>query len=787
MLRAAMLLLSASAVYAQPVTFSVTGSFRDGKDIIAYPGGAVKLEFLAADAQQSTPSTTNFTFATYGKIRSTLLTSSPVPPAGVVYLDLLIKPAGSAETAQISAAIEVAVPQQLLRFNPVSPAFGGIQRVGSVAGVNYSFADVILPIPLPTGTIDLTARLTRGNTVIDPPVLSLTSVRGRTLAGEVRVNTVACAPFTGGLILDFSGTTGGAGCGPGGYFFSAFPLSGVFNFMMPFFASGVPRADLRITVDVQPDPDTLRAMPRELNFFYTRGAPEPPDQFITVSGSSDLVFDAAFYDNTWVTITRQGVANTSAGVLRVTPRMSTKPAGTHRTAVRIYTGTGVTDTVFINFFVADGPALLNTRVQPTLAGGIAYAPALNEYRNGDPLELTATANPGYVFSHWSGDLVSKQNPIQVTLNGTLNLTAVFTGPSPCTYTFSPSRVVALSTGDVVNTRVQTMSWCETRVASPPSWIFQQFPFNFFGDGNLGLQLGYNTGATRVHTLRIGNQGLVVEQLSPPCDSGVLLTAPGALDAAAGTVMTATTASAQCVYSAESTQSWLGVPSNLQYFGNSQIALRAMQNPLDQPRTASVLVAGRRLAILQKPAQPANVFSDVDPTSDAAPYIDLLARSNIDAGCTQGRFCPKQLVTRQEAAMLLVRAIVRSDDFRAPAGAHFQDVPATHPMYRYVQKMVELGLTSGCRYGYFCPNDTLDRGQLAILLSRARSYSRFPALLYSAPSGSYADVPFGLYTYPAQQMAVWGIDYGCDRNRFCPGDKVTREQMAVALVRMFLTP
>ncbi|MBL8234258.1 MAG: S-layer homology domain-containing protein [Bryobacterales bacterium] len=782
----ALLFLSAMALLAQPVTFSVSGSFRDDKDVIRDSGRLWKIEFIPAQPQQINPSTTRFSYATYGKLRGTPVESAAGPVTSALILELTIRDDATGQTAQISAAIAQTPPNSFLRFDPAYP-FSPLRRLGTIGDVHYSFADGALNFSPPANPLDLPARLTRGVTTIDPPAVTVNTVAGRAFSGQVRVNTVDCAPFSGDMILDFSGTSGGQGCGPGSYYFSPYPSAGTVNLLLPFYASGVPRADLRLTLNVQPDPDTLRASPRELNFFYTRGAPEPPDQFITVTGSSDLAFDAAFYDNTWVTITRQGVANTSAGVLRVTPRMTTKPAGRHRTPVQIYTQSRVVDVIYINFFVADGPAVLNSRVQPERAGGIAFAPALNEYRNGDPLQLTAVANPGYVFSHWTGDTQTRQNPIQVTLNGPLNLTAVFTGPAACGYTFYPSRLIAFSFGGSVFTRIAAPSWCETRTAALPNWIIPQFPFSFFGDGTLGVQVVGSGGAGGAHTIRIGTQDLTVEQLSAACSGDVRLAEPPLLDASGTTFFLGANAPAQCIYSADTSQAWLTVPGTMQYFSNSQIPLRAMENPLDQARTASVIAAGRRVVVLQKPVQPVNLFSDVDPQSEAAPYIDLLARNNIDSGCSPGRFCPKRMLTRQEAAMMLVRAMMRGDDFRSPAGAYFQDVPATHPLFRYIQKMRELNLTGGCRTGFFCPNDLLDRGQLAIFLSRARPYTVFSGVQTPSFFMRYRDVPSGLYSSPVQQLADWGIDYGCSATQFCPADKVTREQMAIALVRMFLTP
>lgn len=48
------------------------------------------------------------------------------------------------------------------------------------------------------------------------------------------------------------------------------------------------------------------------------------------------------------------------------------------------------------------------------------------YFNGVPIKLTALANPGYVFSHWSGAINSTEETIEFNPEGTVNLTAHFT-------------------------------------------------------------------------------------------------------------------------------------------------------------------------------------------------------------------------------------------------------------------------------------------------------------------------------------------------------------------------
>ncbi|MGB9133966.1 MAG: CARDB domain-containing protein, partial [Candidatus Bathyarchaeia archaeon] len=47
------------------------------------------------------------------------------------------------------------------------------------------------------------------------------------------------------------------------------------------------------------------------------------------------------------------------------------------------------------------------------------------YYYGDVVELTATEDPGWIFSHWSGDLTGSTNPATITVDGNMTVTATF--------------------------------------------------------------------------------------------------------------------------------------------------------------------------------------------------------------------------------------------------------------------------------------------------------------------------------------------------------------------------
>ena len=55
----------------------------------------------------------------------------------------------------------------------------------------------------------------------------------------------------------------------------------------------------------------------------------------------------------------------------------------------------------------------------------------------------------------------------------------------------------------------------------------------------------------------------------------------------------------------------------------------------------------------------------------------------------------------------------------PAMATFpQDVPTTHPFFRFVEALAASGISGGCGQGAFCPDSPVTRGQMAVFLATA---------------------------------------------------------------------
>lgn len=68
-------------------------------------------------------------------------------------------------------------------------------------------------------------------------------------------------------------------------------------------------------------------------------------------------------------------------------------------------------------------------VASPLAGGqVAVTPQQDTYKAGTPVSVQAAPQPGYVFSHWTGDATGSANPLLTSVNKNSSVTAVFVQP-----------------------------------------------------------------------------------------------------------------------------------------------------------------------------------------------------------------------------------------------------------------------------------------------------------------------------------------------------------------------
>lgn len=168
---------------------------------------------------------------------------------------------------------------------------------------------------------------------------------------------------------------------------------------------------------------------------------------------------------------------------------------------------------------------------------------------------------------------------------------------------------------------------------------------------------------------------------------------------------------------------------------------------------------------------------------AASYINSIYGAGITTGCGGGNYCPAQSVTRGQMAALIIRA-KEGEPASSCATSPFSDVPISDGFCKYVKRMLDLNITTGCGSGNYCPSLNVTRDQMAAFIIRAVEGN--PAAGYCGSTAPYSDVPASNgFCGHIKRMAELGITTGCGGGNYCPSQTVTRDQMAVFLARAFL--
>jgi hypothetical protein len=126
---------------------------------------------------------------------------------------------------------------------------------------------------------------------------------------------------------------------------------------------------------------------------------------------------------------------------------------------------------------------------------------------------------------------------------------------------------------------------------------------------------------------------------------------------------------------------------------------------------------RALGEFNPPTPATQRFVDVPPSNSFYAFIDQMAIRQITLGCGPGMYCPRDVVTRDQMAALIIRGLGELNP-PVPATQRYSDVPPTNPFYRFIDRMAVLGITQGCGGSSYCPGMPVTRGQMAAFLVRA---------------------------------------------------------------------
>jgi hypothetical protein len=181
------------------------------------------------------------------------------------------------------------------------------------------------------------------------------------------------------------------------------------------------------------------------------------------------------------------------------------------------------------------------------------------------------------------------------------------------------------------------------------------------------------------------------------------------------------------------------------------------------------------------------FLDVPAGNLYHDAVVTMAREGITSGCGSGRYCPTDLVRRDQMAVFLLRGKHGGAYQPPPAtGAVFSDVSIATPFARWIEQLGMEGVTGGCGLGSpppYCPSDVVTRDQMAVFLLRSKHGSAFlpPAATGTVFADVHADTFLARWM---EQMKTDGLSSGCGAGNYCPSGTVTRGEMAAFIKRTF---
>ncbi|WP_166240550.1 alpha-amylase family glycosyl hydrolase [Paenibacillus turpanensis] len=174
------------------------------------------------------------------------------------------------------------------------------------------------------------------------------------------------------------------------------------------------------------------------------------------------------------------------------------------------------------------------------------------------------------------------------------------------------------------------------------------------------------------------------------------------------------------------------------------------------------------------------FSDVPSTHWSHRAVKVMAAKHVVRGVSDTAFQPEQQVTRAQFAAMLVRTLGLKSSTQTKKV--FADVASSDWFAADVAAAYEAGLIRGRTDTSFAPNENITREELAVLIVRAAEFAE--------AKGTDAPIPVELYA-DADEISAWageavtkaadqGLMKGKNEGRFDPKGSATRAESAQLL-------
>lgn len=199
--------------------------------------------------------------------------------------------------------------------------------------------------------------------------------------------------------------------------------------------------------------------------------------------------------------------------------------------------------------------------------------------------------------------------------------------------------------------------------------------------------------------------------------------------------------------------------------------------MDKKYTA-YLAAFAATAVISAPVADARSinFTDLETTSPHYNAIKNLYNRGVLNGFPDGTFKPNQALTREQAAVILTKAL--KIDTAAYTKQVFSDVDSSSPYFKEINALYARGIIKGYDDKSFKPSNSLSRAQMAIILVEA-----FNIQLPSSITYPFKDIgSTSGFRHYIQAIYNAGVTTGTSASTFSPNKPVTRGQMASFVVR-----
>ncbi|MBL8062232.1 MAG: S-layer homology domain-containing protein [Anaerolineales bacterium] len=174
------------------------------------------------------------------------------------------------------------------------------------------------------------------------------------------------------------------------------------------------------------------------------------------------------------------------------------------------------------------------------------------------------------------------------------------------------------------------------------------------------------------------------------------------------------------------------------------------------------------------------FADVPMDHWAWQSIEALHAAGLVSGCdTTPRYCPAATITREQIAIVLEKSL-HGASYQPPlVWFKFNDIAGVLAE-SWIRALERDGITAGCGNGMYCPDAPVTRAQMAVFSLKIKHGTSFKPTVVPT---TFTDVPANHWA------AVWieqffqeGITQGCGNRLYCPEQPLSRDQMAVLLVK-----